>query len=142
MTTDIKTDCPVCENPITIKARDIKLAVQHKKDTGGKILVSCPSCCRALALAGDVPDGSTIEEWVTAMAENPDDWCGCVPMLDSTQEKIPSGSYADLGVTFYRPGSGGQPMKKRPYMFAYGIDPQCHMAKNPGMGGKPFKIGD
>ena len=141
MANDIETDCPVCEKEISIRARDIKLAVQHRKDTGGKILVSCPDCCRALALEGDVPENMTVDEWVSQMVENPDDWCGCVPMLDATQEEIPNGSYADLGVTFYRPGSGGKALKKRPYMFAYGIDPACHMAHNPSMGGKPVNLG-
>jgi hypothetical protein len=143
MANDIKIDCPVCENPITIKARDIKLAVQHKKDTGGKILISCPECCRALVLPDGTPtDGAELEEWIVKESEKPDDCCGCVPMLDSTQEQIPNGSYTDLGVTFYRPGSGGKPMKKRSYMMTYGINPECHMAKNPGMGGKAFKTGD
>lgn len=140
MTTDIKIDCPVCENPIAIKARDIKLAVQHKKDTGGMVLVSCPECCRVLRIASEIPDDIT--EWIVEAAENPEDCCPCVPMLDSTQERIPSGSYADLGVTFYRPGGGGKPMKKRAYMATYGINPECHTEKNPGLGGKPFAIGD
>ncbi len=140
--TEINTDCPVCEKEISISARDIKLAISHRKETNGKILVSCPECCRALVLESEqIGEDQTIDEWIGTIAENPD-WCGCVPMLDSTQERIPNGSYADLGVTFYRPGGGGKPMKKRQYMATYGINPECHMKKNPGVGGKPFQIGD
>lgn len=138
----IDIDCPVCEKEVTITSREIKLAIQHKKDTGGLALVSCPECCRALVLPEGIPQsGAELEEWIISEIEDPEDCCGCVPMLDPTQEQIPTGSYADLGVTFYRPGGGGVAMKKRPYMYAYGIDPACHIAKNPGMGGKPFKAG-
>jgi len=138
----IQIDCPACEKEITIQEHDIKLALQHKKDTGGLILVSCPECCRALVMPAAIPeDGAELEEWFVRAAEDPDEICPCIPMLDPEQEKIPNGSYSDLGVTFYRPGSGGQPLKKRPYMYNYGIDPACHMKKNPSMGGQPFKIG-
>lgn len=141
MPNDIETDCPVCEEEITIKARDIKLAVQHRKETGDNILVSCPACCRALRLEGDVPGNMTVDQWIAKMAEDPEDWCGCVPMLDATQEQIPAGKFADLGVTFYRPGSGGPALKKRPYMYNYGIDPSCHLSKNPSMGETPVDLG-
>jgi len=137
---NIEIICPICEKDISLTEREIKLAVRAKKDTGGMILVSCPECCRVLRIASEVPDDIT--EWIAEAAEDPDQCCPCVPMLDSTQEQIPNGSYADLGVTFYRPGNGGKPMKKRAYMTTYGINPECHMAKNPGLGGKPFKIGD
>jgi len=137
----ITIDCVVCEKETTITARDIKLAIQHKKDTGGLILVSCNECCRVLVMPEGIPqDGAELEEWIVQAAEDPDDYCRCVPMLDSTQERIPAGSYADLGVTFYRPGGGGQPLKKRPYMYNYGIDPAKHIAKNPSMGGVPFRV--
>jgi hypothetical protein len=138
--TEITTDCPVCEKTITITSRDIKLAVQHKADTGGEVLVTCSECCRALRMPPDMPQGGDLDEWISKVSTD-EDWNGCIPMLDPTQEAIPAGSYSDLGVTFYRPGSGGTPMKKRPYMFTYGINPECHMGKNPNMGGKPVELG-
>jgi hypothetical protein len=138
--TDIETICPICEKDITIKARDIKLAVQHIKETNNKLLVGCPECCRVLLIPEKLPEGGYLDEWIATIAEN-DDWCGCVPLLDPTQAKIPNGSYSDLGVTMYRPGSGGAPMRKRAYMLLYGIDPECHLAKNPSMGGKPKDLG-
>ena len=62
---DIKTDCPVCEAEITITGREIKLASQHRKETGGKVLVSCPECCRALALPDPIPEGEAdLEAWI------------------------------------------------------------------------------
>ncbi len=36
---DISTICPVCEADIVITARELKLASQHRKETGGKVLV-------------------------------------------------------------------------------------------------------
>jgi hypothetical protein len=140
---DIMIDCPACEKETKITVRDIKLAIQHRKETGDLILVSCKECCRALVLPDDIPgDGAALEEWFVEATENPDDYCACIPMLDSDQEKIPAGGFDDLGVTKYRPGGGGPAMRKRPYMYAYGIDPACHMAKNPSMGGKPMKVGN
>jgi len=139
---DIVIDCPACERETKITTREIKLAVQHKKDTGGLILVSCTECCRALVLPDDIPgDGAALDEWFVDAVEDPEDYCACLRMLDSDQEKIPSGSFDDLGVTKYRPGGGGPAMRKRPYMYAYGIDPACHLKKNPSMGGQVFKVG-
>jgi hypothetical protein len=136
---EILTICPVCEKDIKITERDILLAVQHKVDTGGNILVSCPECCRALVVP-DV-DEANVTEWVISIAER-DDWNGCVPMLDDTQIRIPSGSRGDMGVLEYVPGSGGPAMRKRPYMWKYGVNPECHMKKNPDMGEEPFVIGE
>ncbi len=100
---EINTTCPVCEKDIIISSRDILLATQHKADTGGNILVSCPECCRVLVMP--IPTDIIVEEWIAEIAER-EDWNGCVPLLDPTQAKIPNGSYSDLGVTMYRPGSG------------------------------------
>lgn len=134
--TEIKTICPVCEKDITIADRDITLAVSHKEDTGGNVLVTCSECCRALV----VPVEGDPAEWI-AEASQDDDWNGCVPMLDDTEIKKPSGSRGDLGVLEYIPGDGGPAMRKRPYMWKYGINPECHMAKNPSMGKKPKVLG-
>jgi hypothetical protein len=139
---DIMIDCPVCEESVQIATREIKLAIQHKKDTDGKILITCPACCRALEVPPEIPqNGAELTEWLGEMAENPDDWCGCVPMLDMNQERRPAGGYADLNIWYYQPGGGGKPLPKRKYMLTYGINPQCYMAKNPDMGGKPTKLG-
>lgn len=139
---DIMIDCPACEKETKITARDIKLAIQHKKETGGLILVSCNECCRALVMPEEIPgSGAALDEWFVEASENPDDYCACIPMLDPGQEKTPAGNYADLGVTYYRPGGGGLVMRKRPYMYSYGINPECHLKKNPSMGGKPYKTG-
>jgi hypothetical protein len=139
---DITIDCPVCEESVTIKARDIRLAIQHKKETDGKILIWCPECCRVLELPEATPqDGVALDEWLGNMAENPDDWCGCVPVLDDTVVRIPNGGYADLNVWYWRPGGGGKALRKRRYMLEYGIQPECHNKKNPAMGGKPVVTG-
>ena len=136
--TEINTICPVCEKDITITEHDIQLAVQHKQDTGGNVLVTCPECCRALVVPN--VNETDITEWVISIAQR-DDWNGCVPMLDDTEIRKPSGSRGDLGVLEYIPGNGGPALRRHAYMFTYGIDPACHMAKNPGTGGKPFVIG-
>ncbi len=139
---NIKIDCPVCEEEVEISARDIRLAIQHKNKTGGKALVSCPECCRVLVLPEGVPEsGDALEEWVTKEAENPEDCCGCVPVLDENVVKTPTGGYKDLNVWYYRPGGGGNALRKREYMLEYGINPECYMNKNPSMGGKPTKVG-
>jgi hypothetical protein len=139
---DIMIDCPVCEKETKITVREMKLAIQHRKETGGLVLVSCTECCRALVLPDDIPrDGVALEEWFVEAAEDPDNCCACIPMLDPDQEKIPAGAFDDLGVIKYRPGGGGPVMRKRPYMYAYGIDPACHLKKNPSMGANPFKVG-
>ena len=140
---DITIDCPVCEDTVNITARNIRLAIQHKKQTDGKILISCPSCCRALELPGnEIPqNGAELTQWLGKVADNPDDWCGCVPVLDENIVSTPNGGYADLNIWYYRPGNGGKPMTKRKYMLTYGIDPKCYQAKNPDMGAEPFDTG-
>ncbi len=137
--TNILTICPVCEHDMEITARDLKLAIRHKSETGNKILVHCPTCCRALRMPDDMPTKETeIDAWVGSVE---DDWESCVPMLDDTQARTPSGSYSDLGVTVYKPGSGGKAVGKRIYMYKYGINPECYLAKNPSMGKKPIVTG-
>jgi hypothetical protein len=139
----ITIDCPVCENETTITAKEIRMAVQHRGKTGGKILVFCDQCCRALVLPEGVPtDGAALEQWIVSEEEDPQDCCGCVPMIDGDLEMFkPNGGYADLGLWFYKPGNGGKPLPEREYRYAYGISPKCHNAKNPGLGGKPKVLG-
>ena len=140
MTTNTKlyTICPVCEQDIEIKAQDLKLAIRHKAETGNKVLVHCPECCRSLKMPDDMPkDDLALNEWIGNVG---DDFGECVPMLDDTQAKTPNGYIGDLGVKLYRPGSGGKPLAKYPYMFRYGINPECYLAKNNSQGRKPFVI--
>ena len=135
--TEITTVCFVCEEDITITERDIKLAIQHKKDTGGKVLVSCPNCCRVLVMPEDMPEeGADLAQWIT----NVDDVM-CVPMLEEDYIRIPAGKTTILGKTTYMPGGGSGGLMKRPYMFKYGINPECALAKNASQGGKPIVIG-
>jgi len=134
---NFETTCTVCENDISITEREIKLAIQHKGDTGGKILVSCPECCRVLVMPADTPEGSDLVQWITDVQD-----VVCVPILNDDYIRIPAGRETLLGKTSYKPGGGDRSLGKRAYMFRYGINPECALAKNPSMGGKPFKIGD
>ena len=139
---DIVIDCPVCEDMVQIPARDIRLAIQHKGQTDGKILISCPDCCRALELPNEIPQsGAALTQWLGNLVDNPDDWCGCVPVIDPNIVITPAGGYADLNIWYYQPGGGGEALTKRKYMLTHGINPQCYQAKNPDMGGKPFVTG-
>jgi hypothetical protein len=134
---DFETTCTVCEKDISITEREIKLAIQHKGETGGKILVSCPECCRVLVMPDDTPEGADLSQWITYVQD-----VVCVPILDDDYIRIPAGKVVLLGKTSYKPGGGDQALGKRAYMYRYGINPECAVAKNPSVGGKPFKIGD
>ncbi|MCK9571282.1 hypothetical protein M0R72_20200 [Candidatus Pacearchaeota archaeon] len=131
------TICPVCESDISVTEREIKLAIQHKGDTGGKILVSCPECCRVLVMPSDMPEGSDLTQWITDVQD-----VVCVPILNDDYIRIPTGQTILLGKKTYMSGGGDQALMKRPYMYRYGINPECALAKNASIGGKPFKIGD
>jgi hypothetical protein len=135
---DITTDCPICEEEITITGREIKLASQHRKETGGKVLVSCPKCCRVVALPDPIPDGEAeLEEWATDIKD-----CCCVPILNEEDVRLPNGIIDNQGKKAWRPGGGGPALMKRLYMFRYGINPETMWAKmQGGEVQKPFKIG-
>lgn len=137
MVKEIETICPVCEEDITIAEREIKLAIQHKGESGGKILVSCPECCRVLVMPEDMPEGAELEQWITDVED-----VVCVPILNDDYIRIPTGQTILLGKKTYMSGGGDAPLMKRAYMARYGINPECAIAKNPSMGSKPFKIGD
>ncbi|MFA7164602.1 MAG: hypothetical protein WC124_01980 [Desulfoplanes sp.] len=139
--TNITIECPACERDTVITDKMIKSGIRHSKDLG-RIFVWCDQCCRVLVMPDGIPtEGMALDQWITSEAENPDDCCGCVPLLDETPGITPTGSTGDLGVMKYIPGNGGKAIGKWDYMAAYGINPECHMAKNPSMGGKPFKTG-
>jgi hypothetical protein len=99
--TEIVTTCPVCEEDITITDRDIKLSIQHKGDTGGKILVSCQNCCRVLVMPEDMPQGADLDQWITDVGD-----VVCVPILNDDYIRIPAGKTVLLGKTTYMPGGG------------------------------------
>jgi hypothetical protein len=115
-------DCPICERAIEILEREMKLAVQHKRSTGDKPLVSCPKCCRVMELTGPLPEN--VQEWLV----NLDDII-CVPFLDDTYVKLPAGYQLIQGLKMYRPGGGGKLLRRRDYMYQYGMDPECRLKK-------------
>jgi hypothetical protein len=133
---EIATICPVCEEDITISEREIRLAIQHKQDTGGNVLVSCPNCCRVLVMPVNMPEGAELEQWITNVED-----VVCVPILNDDYIRLPTGKTVLLGKTTYMSGGGDAALMKRPYMFRYGINPECALAKNPSEGKKPFVIG-
>ena len=118
----LSIDCPVCERAIEISEREMRLAAQHKRSTGNKLLVSCPKCCRVLEMTGIQPEN--VQEWIV----NLDDII-CVPFLDDTYVKLPAGYQLIMGLKMYRPGGGGKLLRKREYMFQYGMDPECRLKR-------------
>lgn len=137
---DVNITCPVCEEDVTITAREIRLAMQHRNETGGKALVSCSNCCRVMVLPDNIPEGDVeLEEWIVKQAES-NDWLACLRLLEPELEKEPLGCNDYNGKKLYIAGLGGQGLTKRAYMFAFGIDPERMLAKK-GLSGKPFKIG-
>ena len=133
---NIMTVCPVCEENITLAARDIKLAYRHK--TSGKTLIGCPNCAMVLELPlpDELEDDAELEAYISSVED-----CCCVPLLDEDVVRIPAGYTAQLGKRMYRPGGGGPSLAKRDYMAKYGIDPEIALAKR-GNSGEAFKIGD
>jgi len=130
--TDLKAICPVCDNDIVIPDRTIKIAVKRKADTGGRVLLTCPECCRVLVPEGDVPaEEKYLTQWIVQMAED-DNWLPCIPMLDPMHEKMPTGYVSHHGVKEYRSGAGDEPLTRRAYMLEYGIDPECSLKQQRG----------
>jgi hypothetical protein len=128
--------CPICEEDIVISERELKIASQHRKETGGKVLISCPKCHRVLALPNPLPEGEAeLEEWATSVED-----CCCVPLLNDEDVRMPNGCIDNLGKKVYRPGGGGPALMKRAYMFRYGINPETAWAEMGGGQQKPFKI--
>ena len=134
MVKNISTNCPACENDIIISEKEMRLAIQHK--AGDKVLVTCPVCCRVLILP-DVPtNDAAFDQWTPDVQGEV-----CIPFIIDTDLRTPNGAIDNLGVKLYTSGAGVTGLSKRAYMARYGINPECYMAKNPSMGGKPFKVG-
>lgn len=129
---DIETICPVCDNDITILERAIKIAVKRRADTGGRVLLTCPECCRVLVPDEGAPEGEAeLIQWITTQAEE-EGWLPCIPLLDDTLARMPSGSVSHHGVKEYQPGGGNEKLTRRPYMMKYGIDPECSLKQQRG----------
>ncbi len=103
---DLSVICPVCDKDIVIPERAITIAVKRRSETGGKILLSCPECCRVLIPAEDVPTADTeLRQWIVEKAET-QNWLECIPLLDDIVAKMPSGFVEHHGVRQYRPRRG------------------------------------
>jgi len=138
---DIIIECPACYRDTVITERMLRSGIKHSKDIGAILVWCADHCCRVIRVPVAVPtEDSEFSKWIQNESENPADMMKCVPMIDATQARTPTGSTGDLGVLRYQPGGGGPALDKWAYMVAYGINPECHLAKNPGMGGKPFDI--
>jgi hypothetical protein len=133
---NVEVECPVCEESITITERDMRLAIQHKAETGETPLVSCSNCCRCLVLPDAPQDMDALAEWKPDVSGET-----CVPFLDDEFIREPNGVVTHLGAKTYTSGGGTTGLTKRAYMYKYGINPECAIAKNPNMGGKPFVLG-
>ena len=131
----IETYCPKCDSDITITAKDLLRSIQRKEETGGIPLVSCPECCRVLIIPDAPKDEVTLAAWEPSVSD-----LICVAFLDDTALRTPNGLVNDLGVKKYTAGSGETGLSRLAYMHKYGINPECYLAKNPSMGGKPFKV--
>jgi hypothetical protein len=129
---DLKSTCPVCDEDIIISERAIKLSVMHMGETAGNALVGCPNCCRVLILPG--VDGANLDQWISDYDKKQEsgDWLECLPFLDDMNAKEPNGFIEELGVKKYTPGDSTQAIPRRAYMVAYGIDPECALAKMRG----------
>lgn len=123
---DFHTFCPFNEeHELTFSEKEIARAKRFRNKSGGKIMVACPFDCRALAITksdGTMPDD--VEAWIPDESD-----AICVPLLNDTVIRMPAGFVLEAGVKLYRPGGGGPLLGRREYMFAHGIDPECHLNK-------------
>lgn len=139
---DIEIECPACYKDTIITEKMLKSGIKHSKGIGAILVWCADHCCRAIRVPDGIPtEGTDFSKWVEDESKNPEDMMRCVPMIDGTQARTPTGSTGDLGVMKYQPGGGGKALDKWSYMATYGINPECHVAKNPGLGDKPFVIG-
>jgi hypothetical protein len=138
----LKTICPVCDQDIEIDPGKIVRSFLHLNETNGVLLVGCTNCCRSLKLPSNVPTNgaANVEEWATKQAKS-DSWLECIPLLEQQLVKEPNGVNDYQGEKVYTPGGDTEHLRKYPYMFKYGVDPECMWAKMKGGDGKkPFVI--
>ena len=138
----LKTICPVCDQEIEIAPGNIVRSYLHLNDTNGVLLVGCTNCCRSLKLPSNVPTNgaANVEEWAMQQSQS-NSWLECIPLLEHQLVQEPNGVNDYQGEKVYRPGDGSDQLRKYPYMFKYGVDPECMWAKmKGGSGQKPFVI--
>jgi hypothetical protein len=138
---EIKTICPnpACDRDISLDTSKIMRAMMRKKHTNGMPLIGCPACCHVMILPDTIPTNMTMfENFVTNLEKN-NEWLGdCVPMIDPTMVRMPTGTRNVHGSTMYSSGTG-EMLDKYSYMTKYGIDPECATYKT---NKKPFIIQD
>ena len=68
-------------------------------------------------------------------------WLECIPLLEHQLVQEPNGVNDYQGEKVYRPGDGSDQLRKYPYMYKFGVDPECMWAKMKGGNDqKPFVI--
>jgi hypothetical protein len=138
----LKTICPVCDQEIEIDPGKIVRSFLHLNETNGLLLVGCTNCCRAIKLPSNVPTNgaANVEEWAMQQSQS-DSWLECIPLLEPQLVQEPNGVIDYHGEKVYRPGDGKDLLRKYPYMYKYGVDPECMYAKmKDGKEQKPFVI--
>lgn len=139
---NIMTICPNpgCDRDIVLDAAKIKRAIMRKPITLGKPMIGCPVCGFVMILPDKISTEELFEQYLGEVkAEASPDALECVPMLDPTQTKLPTGSVIQAGTLLYRPGGGTGLYDKYAYMVKFGIDPSVVMFDS---GKKPFAVGD
>jgi len=137
----VKVICPNpgCDKDIELEPGKILRAKLRQKQTTGKPIIGCPLCCHIMVLPNVIPDDPVMFEQFISELEKSNDWLGeCVPMIDPTMIRMPSGSQTIHGTTLYSSGTG-ELLDKYAYMVVYGIDPECAVYKS---GKKPVKLGN
>lgn len=117
------TECPACDEELEITDQDLRRAEKHKGETGGMLLKGCPHCCRVMVIDGEMLARLQIESEEADAAGNPS-WLPCLEM-EGVVAKMPTGFEEHMNIREYRPGGGGAPMERWPYMATYGVDPVC-----------------
>ncbi len=136
----IRTICPNpgCDKDITLDPGRILKAVLRKKQTNGKALIECPLCCHVMVLPDEIPTNMVMfEQYINDLEKNNGYLGDCVPMIDPTMIRMPTGSRVIHGSTLYSSGTG-ELLDKYAYMVKYGINPECAKYDS---GIKPLVVG-
>ena len=131
--TELHSICPVCESNIVIMDGSIKRAMMHMAKTAGRVLVSCPNCCRVLPLPGNFPTtgDADLNAWIAQLdsMDSTNHCWPCIGLLDPMDARMPKGFVEHLDVRFWTPGDDIEAIPALDYMMKYGIDPVCAWAK-------------